>query len=50
MAWNELMIFFQSDVSLEGYQKHKVSKSADAPLTMAEVELKEVKQVCTIFR
>lgn len=35
----------QSDVTLKGYRDHKVSKSAENPLTMQEEELLEVKQV-----
>ena len=34
----------QSDASLAGYKKHIVSKNADAPLTDAEMELKEMKR------
>ncbi len=42
------IFFFQSDVSLEGYRKHIVAKTAAAPLTDAEMELKELKknEVC----
>eukprot|EP00795_Rhopilema_esculentum_P002249 gene2249-17857_t len=34
----------KSDASLAGYKKHIVSKNADAPLTDAEMELKEMKK------
>lgn len=32
------------DINLNGYRRHLVGKDADAPLTIAEEELKEVKQ------
>jgi len=34
----------KTDVSLSGYKKHTASKAADDPMTMAEIELQEVKQ------
>ena len=37
-------------MSLSGYHKHKETQAADAPLSQAEVELKEVKQVCPGFK
>jgi len=41
---DELFGTVKNEVTLDGYKKHKVMKAADAPLTMSEVELKEVKQ------
>lgn len=34
----------KDEVSLSGYKKHMVMLEADAPLTMAEVEIKEIKE------
>ena len=42
---NFIIFSLQSDVSLKGYSEHKVAKSADAPLTYAEEEMKEINQV-----
>ncbi|XP_065066650.1 twinfilin-1-like [Rhopilema esculentum] len=41
---DEIFATHSSDASLAGYKKHIVSKNADAPLTDAEMELKEMKK------
>lgn len=42
---DEIFATIKSDVSLKGYSEHKVAKSADAPLTYAEEEMKEINQM-----
>ena len=44
MSSDEVILFLQSDVSLSGFKKHKVSESAPPPLTDQELELEMVKQ------
>ena len=39
-----VFVFFQSDVSLNGFKKHKAHESAPPPLTTQELELEMVKQ------
>lgn len=36
---------FQNEITLTGYQKHKTSVNAPAPLTMREEEIKEMKRI-----
>ena len=37
------LLFIQPEFTLDGYQKHRRHKEADAPLTEREKELAEVK-------
>ena len=41
----KIISLLKSEVCLSGYWKHKETQVASAPLTLAETELKEVKQV-----
>jgi len=41
---NELFGTTISDINFDGYQKHLIGENAEAPLTIAEEELREVKQ------
>lgn len=38
-----MILFFQEDVSLNGYKKYLISQSSPAPLTAAEEELRQIK-------
>lgn len=38
-----MVLCFQDDVSLNGYQKYLITQSSPAPLTTAEEELRQIK-------